>query len=65
MKKCKHPNEFYTCKRYRLLVYLMERGFQPCETLPDPKNPKYCLWTFKNCPELEECLDEYFAALKK
>lgn len=59
-KQCKHKSEFYTCKRMRLLEYLLNRGFTPELTLPDVNNPKYKIWKFRNTPELEEVLDEYF-----
>jgi hypothetical protein len=61
MNEFKHKKEFYTCKRWRLLQYLMERGFEPMETMPDPMNPKYCWWKFANSVEFEAAIDEYFA----
>lgn len=52
--------EVYTCKRLRLLNYLTDKGFYPFEIVPDINNPKYKTWKFKNSPELERCLKEYF-----
>lgn len=59
-RQCKHKNEFYTCKRLRMLEYLKSKGFIPCLTVPDVNNPKYNVWKFKNTPELEDTIEEYF-----
>lgn len=60
----KHKKEYYTCKRYRLLSYLMQRGFTPSKTLPDPDNPRYKVWRFRNSAKLEAAVEEYFTKLK-
>lgn len=52
--------EYYTVKRWRLLQYLMKLGFKPLETLPDPTNPHYCWWKFKNSAEFEDAIEAYF-----
>ena len=62
--ECKHKREYYTCKRLRLLKYLMDRGFKPFTTIPEPNNHNMHWWLFKNTPELEKCVDEYFKELK-
>ena len=36
----------YTCKRMRLLTFLMDKGFMPFVTLPDKDNPSYRVWKF-------------------
>lgn len=59
-RQCKHRAEFYTCKRLRLLQFLKEKGFIPVMTLPDVSNPRFNVWRFKNTPELEDAIDEYF-----
>lgn len=56
--------EVYTCKRLRLLEYLLSEGFEPYTTIPDSQNWKYKNWLFKNSPELEMCLHQYFNAIK-
>jgi hypothetical protein len=61
MEELKHKRDFYTCKRWRLLQYLMNLGFEPYEEMPDPTNYKYKWWRFKNTPELEAAIDAYFA----
>lgn len=53
-------NEVFTCKRYRLYTYLIDKGFEPFLVLPDPFNSKYRVWQFKNTPELETALEYYF-----
>lgn len=63
-RKCKH-GEYYTCKRLRLLQFLMERGFEPETSMPDPNNLKYKWFKFQNSPELEDTLDEWFSQYKK
>ena len=57
--------EFYSCKRMRLLNFLMERGFYPEATVPDPQNIKYKWWLFRNNKELETSISEYFSQYKK
>lgn len=64
-KECKHKREYYTCKRLRLLQFLKSKGFLPYLTLPDVSNPKYNIWQFKNTPELEEAIEEYFKMITK
>lgn len=59
-RQCKHKQEYYICKRLRLLEFLRKKGFVPFITLPDINNPKYNVWKFKNTPELEDAINEYF-----
>ena len=61
MSELNHKKEFYTAKRLRVLKYLMDKGFKPCETIPDPTNPFYNWWQFKNTPELQVAVEEFFA----
>lgn len=65
MNELKHNNEYYTCKRLRMLEYLRGKGFIPYMTLPDVNNPKYLVWRFKNTPQLETAIDEYFDGLAR
>lgn len=60
--ECKH-GKFYTCKRLRMLEFLLNKGFQPTKTSPDPFNWKYVHWIFENSPELEIAVEEYFDQL--
>ena len=60
----KRDKKFYTCKRYRLLSFLMERGLRPYQTLPDPDNPRYKVWRFRNTPRLQAAVEEYFSDAK-
>lgn len=59
-RQCKHKQEFYTCRRLRLLEFLKNKGFVPEITVPDADNPRYNVWKFRNTPELEDAIDEYF-----
>lgn len=59
-RQCKHKQEFYTCRRLRLLEYLKSKGFMPEITVPDANNPRYNVWKFRNTPELEDAIEEYF-----
>lgn len=63
--QCKHKKEYYTCKRMKLLIFLRNKGFIPEQTIPDLHNPKYLVWRFKNSPELEKAIEEYFSQLNK
>ena len=65
MNELKHKKELFSCKRLRLLSYLLDKGFEPVSEIPDPNNYKYKWWLFYNTKELEEALDEYFAQFKK
>lgn len=58
-RQCKH-GEFYICKRISLLKYLMNLGFTPESDMPDPDNIKYKWWKFRNSPELEDAIYDYF-----
>lgn len=60
MNIMKH-GEYYCCKRLRLLQYLLEAGFEPETTIPDPTNYKYKWWRFKNSDALEAAIDDFFA----
>ena len=63
MNECKH-GEYYTVKRIRLLTYLIQqKGLYPEYQIPDPTNPKYSWYVYRNSPELETYLDEYFRKL--
>lgn len=64
-RQCKHQKEYYTCKRMKLLIFLRNKGFIPEQTIPDLYNPKYLVWRFKNTPELEQAIEEYFSQLNK
>jgi hypothetical protein len=61
MEECIHKNPYYTVKRLRMLEYLMDKGFEPVKTIPDPINPHYKWWLFTNSPELEKVVTDYFA----
>ena len=53
--------EFYTCKRLRLLNYLLQKGHEPVQTVPDATNWRYKNWLFKNNDQLDADLDAYFS----
>lgn len=50
----------YTCKRSKLMNYLVDLGFEPIEVRREFENPKYFNWIFENNDKLEKALDEYF-----
>lgn len=49
----------FVCKRLRICDHLIKRGFEPYETVPDRKNPKYHVYLFRESPELLEAVEEY------
>lgn len=59
-----HKSKYYTCKRLRLLEYLINLGFEPVKSIPDAINPRYNWWLFNNTPELEDAITNYFKDLK-
>ena len=51
----------FTVKRLRLLQFLKERGFTDYQVIPDPTTNKNFNWfLFKNSPELEAAVEDYF-----
>lgn len=57
--------KYYTCKRLKLLQYLLEHGYEPIETIPDVNNWKYKNWVFENTgADFEQCVNNYFGKLK-
>ena len=65
MEQTMRHGKQYTCKRWRMLTWLMERGFNPIKTIPDATRPEYNNWVFVNSPELENAINAYFAELGK
>ena len=64
-KECQH-GEWYSVKRLRMLNYLInEKGMYPVYQKPDPNNPKYFWFMYKNTPELEEAIKDYFNEIMK
>lgn len=61
-RQTKH-GETYTVKRMRMLDWLCNKGFYPEYSVRDKNNPRYNVWKYKNTPELEDAIDEYFAQL--
>lgn len=57
--------EQYCCKRWRMLSYLVERGFKPIKAIPDCTRADYKNWIFQNSDELEDAINEYFENLAK
>lgn len=51
---------YYTCKRLKLLEWLLDAGFEPIKTIPDPYNWKYRHWLFQNSDELEAAIEKFF-----
>ncbi len=49
----------YVCKRTRMAVYLLERGFQPYRIAPDKDNPVYSVYLFTATPELYKAVFDY------
>ena len=58
-RQCKH-GRIYVCKRIALLQYLLDAGFEPARSIPDPDNLKFKWWVFDNSPELEDTITAYF-----
>ena len=52
--------EVFCCKRLRLLEALLDAGFKPYATVPEPNNFTYNNWLFRNSPSLEKFLTNYF-----
>ena len=57
MKKL--TGNYYYCKTSRRLEFLRKKGFIPCKTQVDLKDPKYYVWVFEVTTGLEEALEEF------
>lgn len=56
----------YIVKRFRLLQYLVERGFKDYKIVPDPTSTKKYNWfVFELTEDLEAAVKEYFASKVK
>ena len=42
----------------RVMKGLIEKGFFPVKTLPNPKNVNFNCWVFESSEELDKVLDE-------
>lgn len=56
--------EYFVCKRLRMLEYLRAKGHLPIAIIPDCNNPRYSVWRFKNNPDLDKAIDEWFNRYK-
>ena len=55
----KHGKE-YICRRWRMLTWLMDKGYKPVRTIPDAKRQDFVNWVFENSEELEKDVETYF-----
>jgi hypothetical protein len=60
-KERKENKSMYVCKKLRLCSFLLQKGFNYELEKPDKFNPKYNIWIFKNTPELQLAIDEYYS----
>lgn len=45
----------------RIMIQLVEAGFMPKGTIPNPKDVRYNCWVFELTPELQATLDRIYA----
>lgn len=45
----------------QIMLGLLEKGFRPIESFPNPTNPKYLAWAFEESDALEEAFAEVLA----
>ena len=55
----KHGKE-YICRRWRMLTWLMDKGYKLVRTIPDAKRQDFVNWVFENSEELEKDVETYF-----
>ena len=60
MEKTMKHREEYVCKRWRMLAWLMQKGYKPIRTIPDVRRTDYVNWVFSNTPEFERYVELYF-----
>ena len=56
--------KMYVCRRMKLCGFLLKKGFQYIEVVPDRYNPRFNCWLFKNTPELKNAVEEYYSEIK-
>lgn len=64
-RTCRHPSPIYIVKRMRLYKWLIDRRLYPDWVQPDVYKPTFVNWVYKNTPELEDAIEEYFAQFEK
>lgn len=57
-------NQTYVCRRIRLYDFLSKKGFQPINVVADKYDSNRVVWIYKNTPELEAAIEEYYSEIK-
>lgn len=59
-------NNYYIVKRYRMLEFLISKGFTDYKIIPDPTSSRNYNWfLFEQTEALKEAVKEYFACKAK
>ena len=48
----------------KVMRQLLERGFTPEQTIPNPVKPQFICWVFEVTEELQKALDEVLGGLR-
>lgn len=54
----------YVCTKIRLYNFLSKKGFIPISIATDKYDTNRLVWIYKNSPELEAAIEEYYSEIK-
>lgn len=54
----------YVCRKIRMYDFLSKKGFTPFNVVTDKYDPSRVVWIYKNTPELEAAIEEYYSEIK-
>ena len=52
-------NKCYVVKSIRLMMYLVRKGFNVVNVIDDVNNPKYKVFCFSDCHELQKAINTF------
>lgn len=54
----------YVCRKLRMYDFLSKKGFVPFNIVTDKYDINRVVWIYKNTPELEAAVEEYYSEIK-
>lgn len=50
----------YICRKYRLMCWLTNHGYEFKETRPKFNEPNYVVWVYDYSEDLHDCVEAYY-----